>query len=279
MNIFTMSFTYDNKGSCVNHPPKNFEWVFNVLPENSKDPVIYFDDAMFVHINDGYRGPRYGWLGESSEIIPNLIRGVTSNKDVFKMKYKKIYTNDRRVIEIDPQFFAYCPPASNMPWVKDFKIYDKTKFCSYITSFKHSTSGHIKRMQLFEKLKNHDLFKEHIFGRDYRPVKDKLEALQDYMFSIVIENSIYPKYYTEKVTDCFATGTIPVYSGDRSICEDFNQDGIIFLDDLDSLDQLNPELYYQMLPAVHDNYNRVLALKTADDFIYESVMNDQIKHT
>jgi isopentenyl phosphate kinase len=47
------------------------------------------------------------------------------------------------------------------------------------------------------------------------------------------ENSIYPKYYTEKITDCFATGTIPIYYGDRSIGEDFDMNGIIFMDDID----------------------------------------------
>jgi hypothetical protein len=70
-------------------------------------------------MNDGYTGPKYGWLGESSEIIANLIMGVTSNVDVLKLRYKNIFTNDRRIINIDPTFFKYNPPASNMPSDKD----------------------------------------------------------------------------------------------------------------------------------------------------------------
>jgi hypothetical protein len=126
-------------------------------------------------------------------------------------------------------------------------------------------------MELFEKLKNDSRFADHIYGRDYKFITNKLDGLKDYMFSIVVENSIYPKYYTEKITDCFATGTVPIYYGDKSIGEDFNNDGIIFLDDLESFDNLSPELYKSMLPLVHDNYNRLFSLKTADDFIYESV--------
>lgn len=270
LNIFTTAF---NNHSCLNSPPKNFEWIFNVYPKN-KEPVVYFDDAIFRYMNDGYNGPKYGWLGESSEIIAPLIMGVTSNKDILKLRYKKIFTNDRRIINIDPEFFSYNPPASNMPWIKEPNVYEKNKLCSYITSFKQFTSGHIKRMELFEKLKNNANFKDHIFGRDYKFIPDKLDGLKDYMFSIVVENSIYPKYYTEKITDCFATGTVPIYYGDRSISEDFNSKGIIFIDNMETLDVLTPELYQECLPYVKENYIKVNNLIAADDSLYRSVMND-----
>jgi hypothetical protein len=267
LHIFTNAFT---GGSCLNSPPKTFKWIFNEYPKNNS-PVVYFDDAIFRYMNDGYSGPKYGWLGESSEIIANLIMGVTSNKEVLKLRYKNIFTNDKRIINIDPEFFKYNPPASNMPWIKSPDLYEKTKLCSYITSFKQFTSGHIKRMELFEKLKNNPTFKDHIFGRDYKFIKDKIDGLKDYMFSIVVENSIYPKYYTEKITDCFATGTIPIYYGDRSICEDFDMNGIIFIDDLESFDLLHPDLYYSRLQFIQSNFEKVNALKTADDYIYKSI--------
>lgn len=267
LNIFTTAF---NNHSCLNSPPKTFKWVFNTYPNENK-PVVYFDDAIFRYMNDGYRGPRYGWLGESSEIIAPLIMGVTSNKDVLKLRYKKIFTNDKRIVDIDPTFFVYNPPASNMPWIKEREIFSKTKICSYITSFKQFTSGHIKRMELFEKLKNNPNFKDHIFGRDYKFIENKLDGLKDYMFSIVIENSIYPKYYTEKVTDCFATGTIPIYYGDESICEDFDRSGIIFLNELESFEQLDKKLYEEMLPAAYNNLKKVIDLQSADDIIYKNI--------
>jgi hypothetical protein len=270
LNIFTNAFTTH---SCLNYPPKTFQWVFNEYPEQNA-PVVYFDDAIFRYLNDGYTGPKYGWLGESSEIISSILMGITSNKDVLKLRYKKIFTNDRRVINIDPNFFQYNPPASNMPWIKEPKVYEKNKLCSYITSFKQFTSGHIKRMELFEKLKNNPKYQDHIFGRDYRYLPDKIDGLKDYMFSIVIENSIYPKYYTEKITDCFATGTVPIYYGDRSIEEDFDSRGIIFIDDLETFDNLTPELYQECLPYVKNNFEKVINLTTADDYIFSSITND-----
>jgi len=269
LHVFTNAFT---DHSCMNSPPKNFQWTFNTYPTDNS-PVIYVDDSIFRRINDDYSGPKYGWLCESSEIIPNLINGCASNKNVLKLKYKSIFTNDRRIINLDPTFFRYNPPASNMPWIKQPAVYEKNKLCSYITSFKRYTSGHVKRLELFEKLKNDPRFSDHIFGRDYRNLPDKLDGLKDYMFSIVVENSIYPKYYTEKITDCFATGTIPIYYGDESICEDFDRNGILFIDEID-LNELTPELYYSRMSSVINDYNAVQNLVTADDCLYKSVKND-----
>jgi len=98
------------------------------------------------------------------------------------------------------------------------------------------------------------------------------------MFSIVIENARYPKYYTEKVTDCFATGTIPIYYGDKSICEDFDCNGIIFIDEKLDLSVLSPDLYHTKIKSVETNFNKVLQLNTADDCIFESINNDKVKY-
>jgi hypothetical protein len=270
LHIFTDAFT---NGSCLNSPPKNFNWIFNEYPTDNS-PVVYFDSAIFKHINDVYNGSRYGWLGESSEIISNLILATTSNIDILKLKYKNIFTNDYRLINLDPIFFRYNSPASNMPWVKTYSVFEKSKLFSYITSFKQFTSGHNKRIELFEKLKNNIKFKDHIFGRDYNFIPDKLDGLKDYMFSLVIENSIYPKYYTEKITDCFATGTVPIYYGDKSIGEDYDIRGIIFIDDLKSFDDLNENMYTQLLPYVKINFCKINEQYSADDTIYRSIMND-----
>jgi len=275
LNIFTNAF---NTHSCLNSPPKKFNWVFNQYPQNDL-PVVYFDDFIYTYVNDNYSGPKYGWLGESSEIIHHLIAAIERDIFTFKKCYKKIFTNDRRLIEKDPEFFNYNPPASNCPWVTEFNVFQKTKICSFITSFKSYTSGHAKRNIVFNELKDNSLFKNHIYGRDFNPIKNKLDGLKDYMFSLAFENAIYPKYYTEKITDCFASGTVPIYYGDRSIYEDFDKDGIIFFEDLNSFNDLTEERYINMLPAIKNNFNKVIKLKTSDDILYESVINDKIKHT
>jgi hypothetical protein len=50
--------------------------------------------------------------------------------------------------------------------------------------------------------------------RAYRgPVAEKLETLSSYKFSLCLENSVFDGYVSEKIFDCFFTGTIPIYLG------------------------------------------------------------------
>lgn len=257
-------------GSCLNYPPRNFNWVFNNYPTNNQ-PVVYFNSAIEIGVKDSFGGPKYGWLGESSELSHDLLTNLRNINHILKQKYKKIFVNDKRIVDLDPGFFVHNPPASNMPWITLPQIYDKKKLCSYITTFKGHTSGHKIRLSVYNQIKKNPIFHGNIFGKPHNPIDDKVTGLRDYMFSIVIENARYPKYYTEKVTDCFATGTIPLYYGDRSICEDFDENGIIFIDEKLDLNMLKPELYYSKIKSVENNYAKVLHLETADDCIYQSI--------
>ena len=85
------------------------------------------------------------------------------------------------------------------------------------------------------------------------------------MFSVVIENGVYESYYTEKILDCFATGTIPVYLGSPDIANHFNQDGIIQLSDEF---EVSEEIYQSKLDAIKDNLERVKQIEVLEDFIY-----------
>jgi hypothetical protein len=42
---------------------------------------------------------------------------------------------------------------------------------------------------------------------------DKIATLTGYRFALCFENAVFPGYITEKIWDCFAAGTIPVYLG------------------------------------------------------------------
>lgn len=55
----------------------------------------------------------------------------------------------------------------------------------------------------------------------------KDDILQDYMFSLCPENSMYPGYYTEKVPESFAAGCIPVSWADQNIVVDFVEGSFI----------------------------------------------------
>jgi hypothetical protein len=160
-------------------------------------------------------------------------------------------------------------------------LYEKSKHCSMICSPKARTTGHQYRLEVAGLLKNKlDLFGgahgSQRIGDGSGPNQDwwrsKLPAIKDYMFSIVFENTVHDKYYTEKITDCFATGTIPVYWGTKKVTEDFNQEGIIFFDDIKGdLEILSKDLYESKMPAIIENLERVKTLESADNIIYKKI--------
>jgi hypothetical protein len=91
------------------------------------------------------------------------------------------------------------------------------------------------------------------------------------MFSIAIENANYPCYFTEKLTDCFATKTIPVFYGTKAVQNYFDTEGVIFLDDDFKVEDLSADLYYSMLDSVEYNHERSQNMTTADDYIAEII--------
>tara|TARA_X000000368_G_scaffold410006_1_gene392839 strand:+ start:484 stop:1371 length:888 start_codon:yes stop_codon:yes gene_type:complete len=73
------------------------------------------------------------------------------------------------------------------------------------------------------------------------PDKSKYVGLKDYKYSLCIENSCYDNYFTEKITDCLLSWTIPIYFGCTNISNYFPKDSYIWLDinDPNSIDKLN----------------------------------------
>jgi hypothetical protein len=73
----------------------------------------------------------------------------------------------------------------------------------------------------------------HRFGHGVKPIADKWDGLAPYRYSIAIENSQVPHYWTEKIADCFLAGTVPIYWGCPNIEDYFPSDAMIRLESLD----------------------------------------------
>ena len=135
-----------------------------------------------------------------------------------------------------------------------------------ISSNKSMVPGHRKRLEFVNKFKD----QVDLYGRGFRDLPRKEEGIKDYMFSVAVENAVYDTYFTEKLTDCFATGTIPIFYGCKGVTEYFNEDGIIFLDDDFDVSTLTEELYYSKMDAIKDNFERANNLQVAEDYLYET---------
>jgi hypothetical protein len=103
-------------------------------------------------------------------------------------------------------------------------IVDKPRLVSAVVSSKQDTPGHRSRFALMRRLKEHFGDELDWFGRGVRPTGDnKLTALADYKYHIVLENGRWPHYWTEKLADAYMANAFPFYWGAPEIADYFDR--------------------------------------------------------
>jgi hypothetical protein len=239
----------------------NIEWIHKC---DSTIPLQMYIDHGIIHGLDRNSKNKFAWLLESRSIFDSQY--LMNRYEQFVKSFELIFTHNTSLIKLNPEKFKYVP--ANGYWIETPKIYDKSKVVSMVTSLKKFTTGHNKRFEIMDKFR----FNIDLFGRGLKEIKLKEEGLNEYMFSFAIENDKYDTYFTEKILDCFATGTIPIYWGTDKISEYFNKDGIIMYDENFDIKKLTKEYYYDNIKAIEDNYNRVLEYEIPEDIIYKKYL-------
>lgn len=139
---------------------------------------------------------------------------------------------------------------------------NKRKQVSFITSNKGWAFGHQMRLSVWEGLKEaEDLNGFEILKHMSPPrVQSKNFLFENAKYSITLENQKIENWITEKVIDCFASKTIPIYWGCPNIGEYFNIDGIITFDTLeelkDILDNLEESYYDKRIDIIEENFEK-----------------------
>lgn len=266
-NLVGTTFTHltgGNKGYSVHGKTSRFvEWV-----KEDGAATFYIDRTLAEARIDKRPGPKFGWLLESKFITPQIVDNVKIHLDRYLEVFDLIFTHNRELLALDDKFKWV--PAQGF-WIQEPKFHEKTRLVSMITSNKRMCQGHIDRLEWVEKFKD----KIDLYGRGFNEIKYKEEGLCDYMYSIAIENGQYETYYTEKLLDCFATGTIPIYLGAPDIGNHFNSDGIITLTDDFDISMLNREDYDSRYSAIWENLETVKSMyPTLEDFIYKAYLEN-----
>ena len=173
----------------------------------------------------------------------------------------------------------------NVTQVKGIDI-SKKKFCAWVVS---NGSGDV-RNQFFDRLSEYKTvdsgggFRNNIGG----PVSDKLKFLADYKFSICFENSKTDGYISEKLSDAFEAGTIPIYYGDDTVLELLNNRSYIHVRDESEFDEKielikkidqNDTLYQEVIreKIVIDDSRYPKEVQKYKDFIYHIIEQDKEK--
>lgn len=146
-------------------------------------------------------------------------------------EYGRIYMTD---ITLRGARYVLSQPA--LPWLID-RDYDfllncpvpqKEKDLSWVTSNRNDTAGHRLRMRFLAALREQVDFD--LYGRGFQPLKDKWDGLAPYRYALAVENFHTPYYWSEKISDCFLSWTMPIYSGSSRIEEYFPKEAMVRID-------------------------------------------------
>lgn len=179
-------------------------------------------------------------------------------------KFRFILTHSTRLIsKIHNGIFH----SSATLWVDSKYPISKKFLISIIASSKKKTEGQRLRHEIIKVCKAKKLEVD-FFGSAYKKIDRKEEALADYMFSVCIENSSDDGYFSEKLMDCFALKSIPIYWGAPNIGDYFDINGIIFCKSaeeiLSAIHNVNLDLYRDRLESIEYNYKLVQNIKSTE---------------
>lgn len=152
---------------------------------------------------------------EFLEQFPNII---TQRSDI---RHEKIFeTHDLGIWH----FPATYDELSKWP------LPEKKKNISAISSDLTILEGHKKRFAFINKLMGHYKQEIDFYGRGISPIVNKAGALLPYKYSIAIENSYLPNYFTEKLFECFLCFSMPIYYGCPNLEEYFDNRSFVRID-------------------------------------------------
>lgn len=97
---------------------------------------------------------------------------------------------------------------------KSMNCPEKKNRISVICSSHSALPGHRKRLAFLDRLRRHPVSRHiDLFGGGFTPIGDKWDAIAPYKYHIVLENSVVPDYWTEKLADAFLGFALPIYYG------------------------------------------------------------------
>lgn len=144
-------------------------------------------------------------------------------------------------------------------------IPQKTGLISVICSNKTITRDHRARLEFVQTLKQHFGDALDVFGRGFREIGDKWDAIAPYRFHVVLENDSVSHYFSEKLTDCFLAQSYPLYYGCPNVAQYFSPECFTAID-IHQPDQaiaqikkaIDSNLDQHAVEAVRDSRDRVL---------------------
>jgi len=205
--------------------PQHINWV----RETCMDITFFTDMRLEEAANCSNKTRKIAWLLEPRAFSSSAYDRVAGCLDMFDY----ILSHDAKLLGRLKGKGLWCPVGGS--WIKQHGVYKKDRAVSMITTDKYTTTGHILRHEARKAILARQALEVHFFGRGSFTVETKSEALRGYQYSIVVESSNAPFYFSEKLIDCISQGTVAIYWGTPAYASYFHPDGIIQFDTIEEL--------------------------------------------
>ncbi|MFO7554346.1 MAG: glycosyltransferase family 10 [Desulfobacterales bacterium] len=256
--------THSASNGDLPSPGFGFEW-----DRVGRQDIMVFTDTSLEEVHNYPDSYNVAWMLESPTVTKRIYRGIRRNHSAFD----RILTFDRKLLESTSKA-KFNPFGGTWIPFDEWQIHKKKNNISIIASHKNDLKGQKLRHRIVQKFGDS---LDAILGYGYHPVNNKLEGLRDYRFSIAVENCRADYYFSEKLIDCFATGTIPVYWGCLSIDKFFDVRGMACFKSLRQLSKLlpklNKEFYMGRLSSVKKNFEIAQRYKMTESFVFENLQD------
>jgi hypothetical protein len=261
MPLVRIAADYDSSRLIAQTPGKKGVWdgIRFTLEE-------VLDCDYFVMLNNRRANPvtvrcprEHVWCLIQEPYVPGIFEWLVENHE----PYARVFT---QYIPVPGPKYVRSQPA--MSWEIDLSYDDlaamsipsKTAAISYVAAKEVWLPRQRKRNALRNFLMRTAPDKVDLFGRGFNYIENKWNAIAPYRYSIAVENSFGNDYWTEKLSECFLSWTVPLYDGCPNLEDYFPADSFIRIDAADHAATL--ATINQLLQ--HDEWERRLpALKEA----------------
>ena len=205
-------------------------FTFGTTVPDDADVLICFNRASYT-VKTHVPKDRTIFIAAEPDIIHPYSRRFLNQYGLVLTTTKKILTTEKRHRATCWYWFAGYDFSGRgahrgYDWFKTLEPpQTKEDKIAIVTSKKVYTEYHRKRLllvdTLIEKIPDHIA----VFGRGFKTIDDKADALLPYKYNLAIENGGGPHVWTEKLTDPWLCWSFPFYAGCSNVADYFPQGG------------------------------------------------------